>query len=222
MASGKTFIDMKGNVAEIIGDTSDSFKTKIGKWLNARYRDCYRRYQWPQLTATASLAIVAGTQSYDLPDGFSEMIYVYDNVNKVALTLRPIAPDMSDTSLTGAPQYYALGEINPSTFRRVIYLFYTPSVSGTLTIRYKKDYAPMSADSDAPIIDLCDEIERGAEADAWRAKRQFSKSQGVETQYEAMLQARMFQMEQNSDITIETIPYDRGRQVQYGTNERYV
>lgn len=223
MASEKTFADMKTNVAEIVGDISDSFKTKVGKWLNARYRDIYRRYQWSQITGTSTINLVAGTQSYDLPSDFSEAIYLYDNVNKAALTLKPEAPDMSDTSLSGSPQYYAVSEINTSTNRRVLRLFYTPAVNSTLILRYKKDYSPMSADTDAPIIDLCDEIERGAEADAWRAKRQFSKSQAVESQYEQMITNRIFQEEQNKDIAIESIPYNRGIQVQYGyMTERYV
>lgn len=222
MASGKTFVDMKTNVAEIVGDTSDAFKTKIGKWLNQKYRDVYRRYQWSQITTVYSLNTVVGQQSYDLPSDFAEEIYVYDNNNKITLLRKPEASDLSDSSLTGSPQYYTISEINSSTSRRVLKLFYTPSSIITLYVRYKRDYSPMSADADAPIIDLCDEIERGAEADAWRAKRQFAKAQAVESQYEGMISNRIFQEEQNKDITITSVPYDRGIQVQYGyMTERY-
>jgi hypothetical protein len=209
MISNKTFALMKTDVSEIVGDTSASFLTKIGKWINIRYRDSFRRYQWPHTFTNVTINTVAGTQSYDLPADFGEIVYVFDSTNQVPIERASENVNWANTGLTGNSAYYDVAEVNTSTSRRVLKLFYTPATTVALIVRYKKAYSPLSADSDAPIIDLCDEMERGAEADAWRAKRQFMKAQAVETQYESMLDKRIFQEEQNKDISINSIPYSR-------------
>jgi hypothetical protein len=209
MISNKTFLIMKTDVGEIVGDTSTAFLTKIGKRINERYRDAFRRYQWSQTFTTATINTVAGTQSYDLPSDFGEVVYVFDSTNKVPLGQAPETAIWADTGLTGNSAYYDTAEVNTTTSRRVLRLFYTPAATVALLVRYKKAYTPLSADADAPIVDLCDEIARGAEADAWRMKRQFMKAQAVEGQYETMLTQRIFQEEQNKDISINSIPYSR-------------
>jgi hypothetical protein len=92
---------------------------------------------------------------------------------------------------------------------RIAHFYYIPTTTTSLVVRYKKVFLPMVNDYDYPIIDCADELMFGAQADAWRAKRQFSKSAALEAQYEELVQRRMYQQEQTRDITFDPTPYPR-------------
>jgi len=108
--SNKNFTTIKDNVANIIGDTSSGFKTKIGVWANRRYRDIVSRYQWAQLFKTYTLTTTANVAEYPLPIDFGELVYVYDNTNKKTLWHREERGQQNDTSLVGSSDYFSLKE----------------------------------------------------------------------------------------------------------------
>lgn len=288
---------MQGNVAEIVGDTSSPFKTKIGKWLNKRYRDILRRYPWPHLYGTQTISAVANQATYALNPDFEEIVYIFDNTNKNMLWEQPENGNQNDTSLVGQPDWFSIGEsavkeqpssasvlaivssssadttqtifikgvaggveveetvtltgttpvnsansytevlkigksavttgtititsnsaaktqavIAPKQLHvryRIIHFYYIPNAVMSIIIRYKRGFLPLVNDYDYFEIDFEDEAEIGAEADAWRAKRQFSKANQLESHYEQLVERRIFQQEQNRDNVIEPIPYAR-------------
>lgn len=297
MISNKDFVTMKNNVAEIVGDASSTFLTKIGKWINRRYRDAMRRYSWKQIYNTYSFTTTANQATYPLPEDFSEAVYIWDDTNKKKLWESAEHGEQNDTSLTATPDYFTVkestvknqptsasvlafvsssasdntqtifvrgytgtvlveetismngttpvntansytrvdqvsksavavgtisatsnsGAVSVVTFSpkvlharfRTLHLFYIPVGSVTLVVRYKRRILPLINDYDYPMVDLCDEIELGAESDAWRAKRQFSKAASMDSVFENEINKRIFQEEQNKDITISVTPYDR-------------
>jgi hypothetical protein len=297
MITNKDFVTMKGNVAEIVGDTSAAFQTKIGKWINRRYRDFMRRYQWKELYDTYTITTVANQATYALPEDFGEAVYFYDNTNKATLWESPEFGSQNDTSLVSASQYFSISEssvkaqptsastlsvvstsasdntqtlfvkgftgtvtveetislngttpvssansytkvyqisksavsagtisvtsdsaavtqavMSPKVMQaryRIAHLFYIPVGTTSIVVRYKRAVTPLINDYDYPIMDIGDELELGAEADAWRAKRQFSKSSALDGVFENELAKRMFQEEQNADITFKPTAYNR-------------
>ncbi len=69
-----------------------------------------------------------------------------------------------------------------------------PGSTQTITyqVRCKRKVTPLSQTYDYPIIeDIDDIIEIGAQADAWRYKRQFAKATALETQYQIMKSDRI-------------------------------
>lgn len=298
MITNKDYGSMKTDVGEFVGDTTSSFLLKIGKYLNFRYRDILRRYQWKHIFGTTTISTVANQATYPLPWDFGELIYVWDNTNKITLYEAKESGEQNDTALVGNPQYFSIKEstvynqptaasivtlvsssasdttqtvfvkgtnsaghviteeltingttnvtssasfttvlqvsksatsvgnftlttnsgavtiavIGPNQLQaryRVLHLFHIPSAAWSLVVRYKKLILPMVNAYDYPVMDIADELICGAQADAWRAKRQFAKAASLEAMYEGMVQSRMFQEEQNADITIEPTPYDR-------------
>lgn len=297
MASNKDFVTSKTDVADFIGDNSTSFLTKIGKWLNFRYRDIMGRYNWTELYDTFTITTVANQQSYPLPNDYADIVYVFDNTNKMELLFKPETAFMSDPTLISSSAYYTISEstvgvqptsasvikftsdnasdntqtmfvkgisngfqktesvvlagttgvstinsytkliqisksavtaggvtvtsnsgtvtnttLNPTqlhTRDRMIRFYWTPAASVQIIVRYERDILPLINDFDYPLMDCSDEMILGAQADAWRAKRQFGKAASLETQYEQMVNMLMFQEEQNKDISIDPIPYSR-------------
>jgi hypothetical protein len=304
MISNKDFVSMKTDVGEFIGDTSTAFLTRIGKYLNARYRNALQRYSWSHLFDTHTLTTTANQATYPAPFDFEEALYIWDDTNKVSLWQKPEIASESDALLTGAPKYVSVKEVsmanqptsastisfvsdsasdntqrifikglvngyeNSETITlgamtpvattnsytkvtqisksgttagvvtatsnsgavtiatipagqlqaryRVLHFYYIPASSITMKIRYKRSPLPMVNDFDYPIIDIADELIVGAQADAWRAKRQFGKASELEAKYEKMLNDRIFQEEQNREIVIEPTAYSRDSYSNYG------
>lgn len=296
---------MKTDVGEFIGDTTASFLLKVGKYLNFRYRDILRRYQFKQSFATTTITTIANQATYAMPWDFDEPIYIFDDTNKRVLWEKPESGWQNDTTLVGSPGYFSVGEascaaqptsastislvstsasdtgaafikgtlstgvevvenvtlngttpvtsgssytgvsqisksgitvgtitatsnstavtlavIGPRQLQasyRILHLFYIPSASVSLVIRYKRRILPLVNDYDYPIIDIADEMICGAQADAWRAKRQFSKASSLEAMYEQMVSNRIFQQEQNSDLSFDPIPYQRESNINAST-----
>lgn len=77
----KTFADMKANVGLELQDTSTSFNTLIGKWINRRYFQCLRYVNWDAINPSYSVTLVAGTQDYALPRDFGKAVYAVDATN---------------------------------------------------------------------------------------------------------------------------------------------
>lgn len=113
------------------------------------------------------------------------------------------------TSNSGAVTIAVLGPRQMQARYRILQLFYIPVATTSVIVRYKKRVLPLVNDYDYPLIDLADEMIFGAQADAWRAKRQFSKAAALEAQYEDLVEKRMYQQEQTHDVTFDPTPYPR-------------
>ena len=297
MISNKDFVSIKTDVAEFIGDSSTTFLTKIGKYINARYRDILRRYDWNHLFNTYTFTTTANQSTYPMPYDFQEAWYIFDNTNKKVLYQKQEMGSQNDTTLIGSPDYYTVNEVsmqaqptaastlslvsdsasdntqsvfikgtvngyeNSETVTlggttpvvstksytkvtqisksatssgvvtvtsnsgavtlavipagqlqaryRIIQFYYIPSSSISMVVRYKRSPLPLVNDYDYPILDIADELIVGAQADAWRAKRQFSKASEMDSKYEQMINFRIFQEEQDRDISIDPTSYQR-------------
>lgn len=68
---------MKTNVGNMVQDTSSTFATIIGTFLNDKYRDLWRRMLWTDIVDDDyTFTSVLDQAQYDLPSDFEEEIYV--------------------------------------------------------------------------------------------------------------------------------------------------
>lgn len=68
---------------------------------------------------------------------------------------------------------------------KILNLYPVPSGAVTVKLRTKRKITPLSQNYDYPVIeDVADILELGAQADAWKYKRQFAKATALETQYQ--------------------------------------
>ena len=81
----KTYSQMKTNVGEDVQDTSATFASKIGRYLNDRYFQLLDKLNWSAVRTDYTFNTVAGTQDYVLPDDFFKEKYVYDSTNRVEI-----------------------------------------------------------------------------------------------------------------------------------------
>jgi hypothetical protein len=92
-----------------------------------------------------------------------------------------------------------------------IRLNYTPDSVITIAMPYIMIPYPLSSDYDQPVVDCATSIELGATMMAWRYKRQFSKANEYERQYERSLDTLVWNKENsfNKPVFIGTTPYSR-------------
>lgn len=103
-----------------------------------------------------------------------------------------------------------LAELSPENLAsryKVLHLHPIPGDDIDLTIRCEKRVMPLSQDYDYPLIEDIDEIiEAGAQADAWKYKRQFAKANALETQYQVLKQDRIFREVNQPNIIHTFVP----------------
>ena len=276
----QSFSVLKTIVAANVQDTSASFATLIGYWVNNRYRDIINSYDWEQLYHNQSYTTTANISSYPLDENTERLIFVKDRTNDsyvevitehtfldnyyddldstgqpevCYLTSAPVrtqpasgekltmksssASDTTPTVLirgitsTAGEVYETLtcngttavtasntytkvlgisksaatvgkisvyendeatlkAELSPETLvSRYKSINFHPIPGSTQNITYqvrcKRRVTPLSQTYDYPVIeDTEDIIELGAQADAWKYKRQFTKATALETQYQ--------------------------------------
>jgi len=282
----KSFSVLKNNVSSFVQDTSSTFGTLVGVWVNNRYRDIINSYDWEQLYHNQTFASTANTSSYSMDENTDRLVFVKDRTNTSyveiiteqdflnnyyddldttgqpevcylthsSVTTQPASGEKliaksssaSDTtqtillrgiSSTGGEMYESLtcngttavtasntytkvigisksaatvgkitiyendgstikAELSPETLiSRYKSVNFHPIPSETITyqIRSRRRVTPLSQDYDYPIIEDIDEIiEIGAQADAWKYKRQGAKSNVCETQYQLMKSDRIY------------------------------
>ena len=81
----KNFLKIQTNVGNEVIDTSDTFKTIIKEYINARYFQILRQINWQNINPDYSFNTVGGTQDYVLPDDFYKPISVRDSTNGTEL-----------------------------------------------------------------------------------------------------------------------------------------
>ena len=192
-----TFSTLKTNVGNRCGDTSTTFATIIGTYVNQRYKDILRRTNWYAVDDDYVVSGVSGTASYTLPADFGKELYVYDTVNKVDI------PASTMEILEGAYQdelkdsgeveaYMIIDTADASARSKKIKFFRTPDSAIDFEVPYVLKPTNLSAATDVPCIDCDTAIEYGACADAWLYKRQFAKAQQYEAMYEKEIQNLMW------------------------------
>jgi hypothetical protein len=109
----KTFADMKSNVGLELQDTSNSFNTLIGKFLNRRYFQCLRYVNWDAINPAYTVTTVIGTQDYALPRDFGKAVYAIDTTNNITyeeVMFDDEAGDPSHIAQQGAANKYTIYE----------------------------------------------------------------------------------------------------------------
>ena len=166
---------------------------------------------------TTQTVFIKGTNSNG--DVISETVTINGTTNvtstKTYTTVTQISKSATSvgsftaTSNSGAVTLAVLGPSQLQARYRIAHFYYIPSAVVSLVVRYKRLVLPLVNDYDYPIIDIADEMMFGAQADAWRAKRQFSKAAALEVQYEDLIARRIYHEEQTRDISFDPIPYQR-------------
>lgn len=99
------------------------------------------------------------------------------------------------TSNSGAVSVAVLSRAMLEHRIKVMRFVNIPNQTLTIEINYIQKPTPMSQDYDYPLIDCADVIEAGAEADAWRFKRQFAKAADLDIVFEKRLANLLFDYE---------------------------
>jgi len=201
-----TFGQMRTNIGTRIGDTSTSFATTIGTYINQRYKEFLRRviYQGinPDFTMTATSAstvVCAGT--YTLPADFGKELYVWNK--ETATDIPYLSYDKleqeyeSNLQQSGTVDYYtifttvnstcATAEASAPRVTKIRFLK-APTTDTYFTIPYVMRPASLTTSADEFVVDGETAIEYGATSDAWTSKRQFAKAQYFEGLYEKAIQ----------------------------------
>lgn len=78
---------MKNNVGQMVRDTSSSFLSLVGGWLNDRYKEVRRRLNiLDNSRMDYSFSTTQGTEDYVMPDDFGKELSVVDKTNKKELS----------------------------------------------------------------------------------------------------------------------------------------
>jgi len=88
--SQKDFNTMKGNVGTEVGDTSSSFATRIGVYVNNRMFDIVdrlRHHDLFEIYRSFTATTTAGIRDYSVPRDFDTPIYAFDETNQTQLAV---------------------------------------------------------------------------------------------------------------------------------------
>lgn len=102
------------------------------------------------------------------------------------------------TSNSGAVTVAVLGSGDTAYSVNILRLHYIPNGIVTINCPYIVDPSPLTNDLDQPVIDCAVAIELGATMMAWRYKRQFSKANEYERQYERAIDTLVWDLENSS------------------------
>lgn len=210
----RQYSTMKDRVADRVQDTTNPMKTLIGDWLNRRYKQVLRSINWTYINEDYTITTVSGTKDYNLPSDFGKELYATDttnNKNLKKIDFEALVRDFS-TELTtaGYPQRYSIFKSDDGNVK--VRFHYVPSGAYTIDFPYIVDPSEMSADGDTPVIDIEDLIELGAEADAWRYKRQYAKAQQTEILFNNYLSDYIWSKanQPNERVQFKPITYNKG------------
>jgi len=134
---------MKTNVGNQVQDTSSSLATKIGVWLNDKYRDIWRRVAWSGITDDDyTFTGVIGQANYDLPSDFEEERYVSNVTQGIRLIRRLIGEWWRDNT-----RAYDQGTLDNGTSRNYVILRENINSSGKPLGVIKLDAPPDATDT---------------------------------------------------------------------------
>ena len=160
----RDFSVIKTNVGNNVGDTSSTTLSLIGVYVNKRYFQVLRSINWSYVNHDYKISLVAGTQDYALPSGYSSELYAVDSTNGIELA-RVSLEDLGryypgDLTTQGQTKRYAIYTRDDGTtyFRA----HPVPSANATIDFPHIVKPAALSSDTDEPILDLEDLLEVGA------------------------------------------------------------
>lgn len=130
------------------------------------------------------------------------------SISKSAITVGRITV----TANAGAVTVAVLAPADLAYFENVVRLHYTPNGIITIKMPYIRRPYPLLNDYDQPSIDCADVIELGATAMAWRYKRQFSKAQEYERQYNVSFDTLTWDKENSFNKVHVTLPKTYSRE----------
>lgn len=208
------FSQIKSNIGTRVGDTSTTFATTVGTYINQRYKDIFERFNWPTVKPSYTITTVIGTQDYLLPTDFNKELYAYDTINLVdiiASSLQELERNYPNTLGTSdQPIRYAIYDYmdsgTPPVIQKKIRFFPTPSAVTIISLPYLQKQVDMSGATDLPILDCDTACEYGATADAWRTKRQFAKAADFEAQYERKINTMIWNKENQPNRIVQFAP----------------
>ena len=196
------FGQLKTQVGQRVGDTSTTFATIIGYYINQRYREILRRTNFnsinPDYTITAtSASTVASASTYTLPSDFGKELYVYNSgtsENIPYLSLEKLEREYYSTlQNTGTIDYYSVfstkdtsaasAEASAARVNKIRF-WKAPTTDNYFIIPYVMRPADLSASTDELVLDCETAVEYGATADAFAYKRNMAKSREYEGLYE--------------------------------------
>jgi hypothetical protein len=204
------FSTLKTNVGNRVGDTSSTFATIIGTYINQRYKDVLRRTNFysinPDYAITAtSASTVTSASTYKLPSDFGKELYVWNSSTTQDipyLSLEKLEQEYQDTlASTGTVEYYSIfttkdtsaasAEASAARVKKIRF-YRAPSTDNYFTIPYVMSPADLSGDTDQLTFDCERAVEYGATSDAWMYKRQMGKARYFEALYEKEIQNLMW------------------------------
>lgn len=211
----KTFTDIVNNVSLEIGDTSQEMKSLIGVYVNNRYRKIIRATNWKLINMDYTISVVAGTDTYELPDDFRKELYAINKNSNEEIT--QLSFDLIRNQYRDS--LYQSGEVMHYTvFRdedniKSVKFFRIPSGSITVAFPYMINVNGGLSGTDEPVNEFADLIEIGAKADSWRYKRQFQKAAAMEIIFDTELDDYMFDEENQENnghsFSVDFEQYDR-------------
>jgi len=194
-----TFATLKTNVGNRVGDTSTTFATIIGTYINQRYKDILRRTNWKIINQDYVVSATSASASYLLPTNFGKELYVYDQVQLIDVPYVGLEEleqaYQNEKNNVGTVYSYSifntaddLTAASAVTREKRIKFFKGMGTSATFEVPYIVYPLDMSASTEIPILDCDRAIEYGATCDAWLYKRQTAKATAYEQLYEKEIQ----------------------------------
>ena len=210
---GRDFSVIKDNVGNDVQDSSTTFASLIGRWVNRRYMSVLRKINWNYVNEDYQVTTVAGTKDYAMETNFKTVLYAYDTTNKIRLEQVELQDLMLDNPSTigdqGSVSKFAIfNSDDGSTYMR---LYQNPTDVIVIDLPYVAKATELSSDTDEPILGLEDLLEIGATADAWKYKRQFKKSSAMMVEYQMALDDFIWEQENQANLVhlFKPKPYSR-------------
>ncbi len=292
----KTFTNMVTNVSSEVQDSTSAMQVLIKNYINRRYFQVLRKFNWRNIDTEYTITTVAGTKDYALPGDFKKPVKVRDTTNgkdipeilledmgryysntlgtegnisnyamledvvqvqpTSASQISVVSSSASDTTQTvtirgisnnvevsetltvngtstqttagsytkitgiskdtdsvgfitctaGASNLALLAQKQTTSYYKKLRLYSIPSTAIVLSVPYITNPARLIEDGDYPITDICDLIEIGAMADAWREKRQFQKAQVFEMLFEKNIEEYIWDDENSANRVTQFKP----------------
>lgn len=133
---------------------------------------------------------LTGTTNATGSKSFSRIL----SISKSAVTVGYVTVTRSDTLSILAP------EVLVSRYKK-LRLVRVPGATLSIEVKYLAQHSQLVNDYDYPLIDVCDILELGATADAWRYKRQFGKASHYDTLFEKGIAEFLFNEDNTPDMT---------------------
>ena len=196
------FTNLKTQVGQLVGDTSTTFATIIGYFINSRYKEILRRSNWNSIVAdytitATSASTTVSASTYTLPSDFGKELYVYNEGADKNIPYTPIEnmalDNPTELDSVGTIEAYTIfdtkntsatsAEASAARVKKIRF-WRAPSTDNTIRIPYTMRAGDLSGDTDELVLDCETAVKYGAAADAWTYKRQFAKAQQMEALYE--------------------------------------